>query len=129
MRYIETGSNNERHRIKPEKKKSYVEFPGVTAFMNQQPEGVRIEYDLLVEKLEAEGRLSMPEAEKITGENLFVIRVIRAGNVRIFYVYGTDDFIYGIHAYVKKTRQIPKQEIALARKLAKALNDQEGMKR
>ena len=71
----------------------------------------------------------MQEAEKITGENLFVIRVIRAGNVRIFYVYGTDDFIYGIHAYVKKTRQIPKQEIALARKLAKALNDQEGMKR
>lgn len=115
--------------MKPEKKKSYVEFPGVTAFMNQQPEGVRIEYDLLVEKLEAEGRLSMPEAEKITGENLFVIRVIRAGNVRIFYVYGTDDFIYGIHAYVKKTRQIPKQEIALARKLAKALNDQEGVKR
>ena len=49
--------------------------------------------------------------------------------MRIFYVYGTDDFIYGIHAYVKKTRQIPKQEIALARKLAKALNDQEGMKR
>ena len=87
---------------------------------------VRIEYDLIVEKLEAEGRLSMPEGEKIAGENLFAIRVIRAGNVRIFYVYGVDDFVYGIHAYVKKTRQIPKLEITLARKLAKALKNQEG---
>ena len=112
----------------PKRKKSYVEFPGVTAFMKQQPEAVRIEYDLIVEKLEAEGRLSMPEGEKIAGENLFAIRVIRAGNVRIFYVYGADDFVYGIHAYVKKTRQIPKQEITLARKLAKVLKNQEGLK-
>ena len=108
----------------PKRKKSYVEFPGVTAFMKQQPEAVRIEYDLIVEKLEA----SMPEGEKIAGENLFAIRVIRAGNVRIFYVYGADDFVYGIHAYVKKTRQIPKQEITLARKLAKVLKNQEGIK-
>ena len=49
--------------------------------------------------------------------------------MRVFYVYGADDFVYGIHAYVKKTRQIPKQEIALARKLAKVLNNQEGAKR
>ena len=115
--------------MNPAKKKSYVEFPGVTAFMSQQPDSVRIEYDLIVEKLEAEGRLAMPEGEKIAGENLFVIRVIRAGNVRVFYVYGADDFVYGIHAYVKKTRQIPKQEIALARKLARVLNNQEGAKR
>lgn len=115
--------------MNPAKKKSYVEFPGVTAFMSQQPDSVRIEYDLIVEKLEAEGRLAMPEGEKIAGENLFVIRVIRAGNVRVFYVYGADDFVYGIHAYVKKTRQIPKQEITLARKLARVLNNQEGAKR
>ena len=123
------GNICERCGMNPAKKKSYVEFPGVTAFMSQQPDSVRIEYDLIVEKLEAEGRLAMPEGEKIAGENLFVIRVIRAGNVRVFYVYGADDFVYGIHAYVKKTRQIPKQEIALARKLAKVLNNQEGAKR
>lgn len=51
----------------PAKKKSYVEFPGVTAFMSQQPDSVRIEYDLIVDKLEAEGRLAMPEGERLPG--------------------------------------------------------------
>ena len=54
---------SERCGMNPAKKKSYVEFPGVTAFMSQQPDSVRIEYDLIVEKLEAEGRLAMPEGE------------------------------------------------------------------
>lgn len=109
----------------PLRKKEYAEFPDVNAFMARQPENVRREYELIVEKLEAEGRLSMPEGEKIAGEGLFVIRVIRAGNIRVFYVYGQGDFIYGIHAYVKKTRQIPERELAYARKLAKALKNRE----
>ena len=58
------GNICERCGMNPAKKKSYVEFPGVTAFMSQQPDSVRIEYDLIVEKLEAEGRLAMPLSEK-----------------------------------------------------------------
>lgn len=118
-----------RGYMAPSRKKDYVEFPSVTDFMEQQPEGVRLEYNLIVERLEAEGRLSMPEGEKIAGEGLFVIRVIRAGNVRIFYVYGEGDYVYGIHAYVKKTRQIPAHDLALARRLAKALKSKEEGKR
>lgn len=118
-----------RGNMAPSRKKDYVEFPGVTDFMEQQPESVRLEYSLIVERLEAEGRLSMPEGEKIAGEGLFVIRVIRAGNVRIFYVYGEGDYVYGIHAYVKKTRQIPAQDLALARRFAKTLKSKEEGKR
>ena len=54
----------------PAKKKSYVEFPGVTAFMSQQPDSVRIEYDLIVDKLEAEGAFGNAGGGKIAGENL-----------------------------------------------------------
>ncbi len=93
--------------------------------MERQPENVRREYELIVEKLEADGRLSMPEGEKIAEEGLFVIRVIRAGNIRVFYVYGQGDFVYGIHAYVKKTRKIPERELTYARKLAKTLKNKE----
>lgn len=118
-----------RGNMASSRKKDYVEFPGVTDFMEQQSEGVRLEYKLIVERLEAEGRLSMPEGEKIAGEGLFVIRVIRAGNVRIFYVYGEGDYVYGIHAYVKKTRQISAQDLALARRFAKALKSKEDGKR
>jgi len=51
--------------------------------------------------LEQEGRLSAPLGEKVN-KTLFAIRIITAGNIRIFYVYGEENKIYGIHGYVKK---------------------------
>ncbi len=63
----------------------------------------------------------MPFGEKIAGENLFAIRVINAGNVRVFYVYGKNDKVYGLSGYEKKTRTIPHSEMEQARKLAKLL--------
>ena len=59
--------------MKPEKKKSYVEFPGVTAFMNQQPEGVRIEYDLLVDE---KTTLQIPQvgsSRRVSGLNMIYL--------------------------------------------------------
>lgn len=50
----------------------------------------------------------MPYGEKVSGEDLFAIRVIQAGNIRVFYVYGLNDIVYGIHAYTKKTQVIPR---------------------
>ena len=55
------------------------------------------------------------------GENMFAIRVIQTGNVRIFYVYGLNNVIYGIHGYVKKTEQIPDSELKQARMVLKRL--------
>ena len=46
---------------------------------------------------------------------------INAGNVRVFYVYGKADNIYGIHGYTKKTQSIPQKEFKQARQIVKAL--------
>ena len=66
----------------------------------------------------------MPFWEKIANRNLFAIRVIHAANIRVFYVYGKDDFVYGISAYEKKTQTIPKHEMDLAIRIASQLKAQ-----
>lgn len=104
-----------------ERKKKYSEMAAVIEFMAAQSEEIKIEYDIIVEKLEQEGRLAMPHAEKISGENLYAIRVIHAGNVRIFYVYGEKDYIHAIHAYEKKTNKIPRKELDRAHEIIKHL--------
>ena len=71
----------------PKKLKRYFEMPIVAKFMSLQSEEVQDEYKDIVNKLETEGRLSMPYGEKLSGENLFAIRVIHAGNVCILCVW------------------------------------------
>jgi phage-related protein len=105
----------------PKKLKRYFEMPIVAKFMSLQSEEVQDEYKDIVNKLETEGRLSMPYGEKLSGENLFAIRVIHAGNVRVFYVYGKDNRIWGLYGYEKKTMNIPHHELVLARKIAREL--------
>lgn len=104
-------------------KKSYVELEDVTAFINGQLENIQLEYRAIVKKLRQDGRLNMPYGEKIAGKNLFAIRVIQAGNIRVFYVYGLKDRIFGIHGYVKKTPQIPQHEMKKALKISKLLKE------
>ena len=89
------------------KKKIFKMLLPVRDFMRDQPGEVKKELNSIIWRLEANGVLTMPYGEKISGENLFAIRVIQAGNIRVFYVYGTGTDIYGIHAYEKKTEQIP----------------------
>jgi phage-related protein len=101
-------------------KKKYIELERVIKFFRSQSEGINNEYNVIVNILEKEGKLQAPFGEKVNKE-LFAIRIISAGNVRIFYVYGKDNYIYGLHSYVKKTREIPKKELNLATKIAKEL--------
>ena len=102
------------------KKKKYLELKQVSEFMSGQSGEIRAEYLLIVDRLELEGRLKMPFAEKVE-DSLFAIRIISAGNVRIFYTYGKNDQIYGVRAYVKKTRTIPANELEQARKILKLM--------
>ena len=74
----------------------------------------------MIFQLERDGYLNYPNAEKVEDE-MFAIRVIQTGNIRIFYVYGRNDKIFGIHGYVKKTEQIPENELKQARKMLKVL--------
>ena len=103
------------------KKKCFVEFPRVIGFLSGQSAEINAEYREIVLKLETEGCLSMPFGEKLKDGNLFAIRVINAGNVRVFYVYGKANTIYGIHGYTKKTQSIPQKELKQARRIVKAL--------
>ena len=105
----------------PKKKKSFRMMQSVKDFMRGQPGEVKQELNGIIWKLETEGALSMPYGEKLEGENLFAIRVIQAGNIRVFYVYGVKDFVFGIHGYVKKTQNIPEKEMRYARKVLKQL--------
>jgi phage-related protein len=107
--------------MQAESKKRFIELEQVRGFIADQADAVRAEYLLIVARLETRGTLEMPLAEKISGKNLFVIRVIHAGNIRVFYVYGHGDIIWGIHAYEKKTRTIPAKEMSKAERAVKIL--------
>ena len=90
--------------------------------MRTQPIEVKRELNDIIHLLEIDGTLSTPYAEKVAGEQaLFAIRIIHAGNVRVFYVYGMEKFIYGLNGYVKKTHQIPIHELQQARRLVALL--------
>ena len=103
-------------------KKQYIPLPPVVEFIDSQSMAAREEYDAIVDELERTGMLRMPLGEKISGENLFAIRVIQAANIRVFYVYGKADKVYGIHGYVKKSQAIPQKHLGQARRIGKILH-------
>ena len=103
-----------------EKKKHFRMLGRVKDFLRDQPGEVKQELNGLIFQLERDGYLNYPNAEKVEDE-MFAIRVIQTGNIRLFYVYGLNDRIYGIHGYVKKTEQIPENELKQARKMLKLL--------
>lgn len=104
-------------------KKQFIELPNVERFMREQTQGIIDEYVLIRDELQIKGTLSMPKAEKLKEKNLFAIRILQAGNVRVFYAYGIKNIIWGLHAYTKKTMQIPKHELKQALKVLKALTE------
>lgn len=122
--------NNESGQMKKTqcKKKIFKMLMPVRDFMRGQPVDIKKELNGIIWRLEVDGALVMPYGEKIRGENLFVIRIIQAGNIRVFYVYGTGDLIFGIHAYEKKTEQIPDCERKHAARMIKLLQQSGALK-
>ena len=108
------------------KRKHFRMLQNVKDFMRDQSGNVKQELNNIVWRLETEGALVMPYGEKISGEDLFAIRIIQAGNIRVFYVYGIADYIFGIHAYTKKTQAIPEKELNYARRVLRTL-EKEGL--
>ena len=115
-------------RQTPEKKKRFYMMQPVRDFMRDQSGDAKQELNGIIWKLETEGALSMPYAEKLDGENLFAIRVIQAANIRVFYVYGVKDLVFGIHGYTKKTEQIPDCERRKAERMVKLLRQRGAIK-
>jgi len=48
--------------------------------------------------------------------DLFEIRIRKGGNVRVFYFYAENNYVIGVHAFVKKSQDTPIQEIRKAEK-------------
>ena len=103
------------------KKKHFRMMQNVKDFMREKDGDIKQELNNIIYRLEMEGTLSMPYGEKLSGEDLFAIRVMQTANIRIFYVYGIQEFIFGIHGYVKKTQDIPEKEKEYARKVLREL--------
>jgi phage-related protein len=101
-------------------KKTYVELPNVADFFDRQPDEVVAEYAAIVHLLEEHGYLVSPYGEKVE-PGLFAVRLTRSRNVRVFYVYMAGDEVYGIHAYEKKSRKIPQNELNQARRIMRQM--------
>lgn len=97
-------------------KKTFLAVEKVRAFIDEQPPECQAEFLAIVEQLEEAGFLVEPYARKLEID-LFEIRVRRGRQIRVFYFYHEDDLIIGVHAFVKKTRRTPRQELKQARRV------------
>jgi len=57
-----------------------------------------------------------PYARKVDSD-LFEMRVRRGRHIRIFYFYHQGELVFGVHAFVKKSRKAPKQELRQAKRV------------
>jgi len=97
------------------KKKEFLATEALENFLCGQPEEITGQFALLVDKLENNGFLVPPYGKKIVGyENLFEIRILSGGSVRVFYCYQQDDIILGVSGFIKKSQKTPAQEIKKA---------------
>lgn len=64
--------------------------------------------------------IGMPYTKQLN-RSLFELRIRGKVEVRIFYGY-TGQFIYLVHAFQKKSQQIPRKELTLAMKRLKVIN-------
>ena len=78
------------------------------------------ELDMILLKLETDGRLERPFGEKVDGrDNLFEIRIRKGGNARCFYCYDDGECVWLLNGFEKKTQKTPPQEIKKAIKIMK----------
>jgi len=96
--------------------------PRVKAEIESWPDGILADYARLVELLMEFGPgLHMPHSRALGG-GLFELRPRgREGIGRTFYCFAVGQRVVILHAFVKKTRDTPKQDLKIARKRMKEL--------
>lgn len=91
----------------------------VEEFLLGLPEATRLEIFDAVAILQSGSTLSMPLSRNLSGIRfgLHELRVRdRRGQVRVFYYLKRGDAIYLVHAFSKKTQQIPQKELGIVLK-------------
>ena len=101
-------------------KKTFIAVKSVRSFIAEQPDECQAEYWVLVERLEADGRLVEPFAKKLD-DSIFEIRLRRGRQVRVFNFYDSGDLIVAVHAFVKKIQKTPLKELKHARTIMKRM--------
>ena len=92
------------------------------------PEDVRREFGKVIFDLQKGEKLAMPLSRPMpsVAPGVEELRIRdRSGAYRVFYYTKLADSIVIFHAFVKKTRQTPTHEIALAQKRLKEMLDEE----
>ena len=93
----------------------------VKDFIENQEEQVQVKIVRATEYLQEFGTLvGSPHVKKLTGTELWELRVLGAANIRIFYLAVDKRKFLFLHAFKKKTQKTEKKEIRLAlKRLAK----------
>jgi phage-related protein len=96
----------------------------VEDFINEQSEELRKEYFDALNRLSEGKVLAMPISRNLSSicPGLHELRLKdTAGQVRVFYFIKRGNAIYLVHAFKKKTQEIPKKEIELILKRIKGI--------
>ncbi len=96
----------------------------IKADIERWPDGILADFARLVELLMEFGpNLRMPHSRAL-GRGLFELRARgREGIGRVFYCFAAGQRVVILHAFVKKTQQIPEQEVRIARKRMKEVQN------
>lgn len=104
------------------RKKIFIQTEELERFLNLQPVSVQQQFRMIVGCLERDGFLVLPYGKKLSGySNLFEIRIVSGGSVRIFYCYYEAEYVVGISGFIKKTMKTPKKEIQKALRIMQRL--------
>lgn len=96
----------------------------VRAEIESWPVDLLADYARIVELLMAHGPLLKLPYSRAFGDGLFELRARgRSGSGRAFYCFVVGRRVIVLHAFVKKSQQTPSQEVKLARKRLKEVQN------
>lgn len=92
-------------------------------FLLSLDQEIKEQFTMLCRRLEKDGFLIWPYAEKLEGyADLFAMRIISGNNVRFFYFYvDRSEQIWVLSGYEKRTRKIPLAEVKKALRIKKEI--------
>ena len=96
----------------------------VEEFLEECSEDIRSDFLDALSLLNKGEALAMPLSKNLSGiyRGLHELRLKdRSGQVRVFYYIAKQEGIYLLHAFKKKTRELPKKEIDIALKRIKEI--------
>src|SRR3990167_8143880 len=59
-------------------------------------------------------KLGLPHVKKVVGTELWELRILGGGSIRIFYIATTGKVFLMLHGFIKKSQKAPKKEIKIA---------------